>query len=83
MIKSSVEGIQVTDYQNDEVQDNVLQACLSCFYRQFVLRQGRLKSFYETQGLPNLKTALRKFFDKVGILILFNDRGVCRLLEWS
>ncbi|CAG7726696.1 unnamed protein product [Allacma fusca] len=64
VVKSSQEGIQVTDYKNDDIQDNVFQSCLTRFYQRFILLNGKLEEMIDNKGLQDLRDALRKHLDK-------------------
>jgi len=57
--KTSPEGIEITEYQNDQVQDNVFQSLLAKMYEKFVLLNGRLVNIEKI----DLKRRLEKFID--------------------
>jgi len=80
VIKSSAEGIQVTDFQDDGVQDNVFSACLKRMYQRFTIRFGKMQKVLDTHGLPKLRETLEKFIgrclqkwepDRAGICDIF------------
>jgi hypothetical protein len=65
MVKLSPEGIEMTDYHNDQVQDNVFQAVILRLYQKFTLLNEKLGTIFKVNGLPSLKAALARSFDAV------------------
>jgi len=65
MLRMSPEGIEMTDYHNDHVQDNVFQAVLWKLYKKFALINDKLDSIAKMNGIGVLKAALSKSIDVV------------------